>query len=919
MPRSIAEPSPIVRSQLESFAVRVALIALASLLLAGLYAQTALFARLEWWGDDVQHRLTGAQLPFEHVLVFDVDEESMQRLDAELGAWPYPRDVYARVARYLSEQGAAAVAYDILFSEARAGDEAFAAALGRGSVLAGAALPFTLRRPPSYHAQIARLALFSAAAAPQAAALARSWTDLTLPLEKFTPPGGARVGVISGSLDGDGSLRRVHLLHLAYGEILPSLPLAALLPTQPAGALRVESDGLRLGSRHWWLAGDGTAALRYPANARALPVAPFYQLAMAAGGAAGVEHVAEMVRGKIVFIGSSTAILGDFAFTPAGRLPGLHLAALTSEMLLAGQVLRPNRLAWDALLLALALAPPAWTLRRARSARPREFALSALGVVALVAAAGVALHAGGQQSRWMLAIHAGIVAQVLVLATWLLALYGERQRLYYEKLAAEQATRMKTAFLNRMTHELRTPLTAIMGFNKINELTDELGREQRTKNSAIIGRNCEHLLALVNENLDIAAIEAGQLRIEPRPADPTALLEDAVATMRVLAVQKGLLLTLALPQPLPAALQIDPLRVRQVLLNLLGNAVKFTETGGVELEATWSADRLAVTVRDSGPGIAPQEIARVFEPFERAVGAAVEGSGLGLALTRELVRLMDGTIEVTSEPGQGTCFLVRIAAPQAVAAARAAESAAAPSTGALSGRVLLAEDNRDLRALLQFQLAELGLQCTAVADGFAAVEAARSDEFDVLVFDLEMPRMDGYEAAHVLRARGDDRPILALTAHERGREAERALREGCDRVLGKPCPPSQLRAALAPLLEQRAGRRPAPAAAAGDATKHELAPVITVEVDPRIRDLALRFLEGAREESGRLAAALQARDLQRVRLIGHMLKGSSTSFGFEELGRLGGMLEHAARNEDVESARGIALRVADYLVRVQAR
>jgi signal transduction histidine kinase/CheY-like chemotaxis protein len=884
-------------------------------MLAGLYAQTALFARLEWWSDDAQHRLTGAQLAFEHVVVFDVDEESMQRLDAELGAWPYARDVYARVARYLSAQGAEAVAYDILFSEARSGDEAFAAALGPGSVLAAAALPYPLRRPPSYHAQLARLALFHEAAAPQAAALARPWTDLTLPLEKFTPPGGARAGVISGSLDGDGSLRRVHLLHRAYGEILPSLPLAALLPSQLPGALRVEGDGLRLGPRHWQLAADGTVALRFPANARALPVAPFYQLAMAARGDAGVEHVAEMVRGKIVFIGSSSAILGDFAFTPAGQLPGLHLAALTSEMLLAGQVLRPNRLAWDALLVALALALPAWTLRRARSARPREFALSAVGAVLLVAAAGVALHASGQHSRWMFAVHVGIVAQVLVLATWLLALYRERQRLYYEKLAAEQANRMKTAFLNRMTHELRTPLTAIMGFNKINELSDELGREQRMKNSAIIARNCEHLLALVNENLDIAAIEAGQLRIESRPADPTALLEDAEATMRVLAVQKGLRLTLSLPQPLPAAVQIDPLRVRQVLLNLLGNAVKFTQAGAIELEATWDSGRLAVAVRDSGPGIAPQEIARVFEPFERAVGAAVEGSGLGLALTRELVRLMDGTIDVTSEPGQGTCFRVRVAAPQAVAAGRAHEPAAQETAAALSGRVLLAEDNRDLRALLQYQLAELGLECTAVADGFAAVEAARSDEFDVLVLDLEMPRMDGYEAAHVLRARGDARPILALTAHEKGREAERALREGCDRVLGKPCPPGQLRAALAPLLAHRAGR---PAVAAGP-SRQPPADVITVDTDPEIRDLALRFLEGAREECARLATALQARDLQRVRLTGHMLKGSSMSFGFEELGRLGGMLEHAARNEDVESARGIAARVADYLARVQAR
>jgi signal transduction histidine kinase/CheY-like chemotaxis protein/HPt (histidine-containing phosphotransfer) domain-containing protein len=891
--------------------VRLLTVLALALGLSFLCAQTALYARVQWWLEDAQQRLLAEPLAYEHIVVFDVDEESMQRLDGEIGAWPYARDVYARTARFLSAQGARAVAYDILFAEARPGDDEFARALDSRSVLAAAALPYTLRRTAAYQEQLGRLAL-AAGGAP-----ARNWPDLTLPRPQLTMSSAARAGVISAPADVDGTVRRTHVLHQAYERVLPSLTLGALLAAAPESSLAYGAGMLRLGERAWPLGADGSVALRLPSNVAALPVVPFHQLHAAAKNAPGTLHIGDLVKGKIVFIGSSSAILGDYVFTSVGQLSGLRFSALASELLLEGRTLRPAQPAIDGLLAVLALLLPALFVQRGRRARPREFAIGFALILAATACAGIALLAAGRQSHWLFAALAGSSAQALALSAWLLALYRERERLFYEKLAAEQANRMKTAFLNQMTHELRTPLTAITGFNKINQLSDNLGRGQRVRNSAIIARNCDHLLSLINDQLDVARIEAGQLRMEPRAVDPTALFEDVFSTMRIMAEEKGLQLTLDVRRPLPAAVRVDPLRLRQVLLNLLGNAIKFTPRGSVEIEEAWEAQMLRFSVHDTGPGIPAASLARVFEPFERAAGTKEAGTGLGLSITRELVRLMQGSIEVTSDAGAGTRFSVSVYAPEEKSAVPAAAPAGPPQR-ALAGRILVAEDNRDLRELLLFQLGELGLKCAAVADGFEAVEAAAQGGFDAILLDLEMPRMNGWEAAHVLRARGFDRPIIALTAHDSGRDAKRALDEGCDRVLRKPCSIELLHAALA-ALPDGAKALAAPLQSAPPAAAPETTDAAPVRLDPRLADLVGTFLASARHDIAQARVALEARDLDAVRLIGHTLRGSASSYGFEALARLGGLLEHAARNGDVDTAARIALRAADHLAGVRLR
>ena len=241
-----------------------------------------------------------------------------------------------------------------------------------------------------------------------------------------------------------------------------------------------------------------------------------------------------------------------------------------------------------------------------------------------------------------------------------------------------------------------------------------------------------------------------------------------------------------------------------MLLNLLGNAVKFTEHGTVILEARWDMSGLAITVRDTGIGIPADSLERVFEPYQRAVGGRVTGTGLGLTITRKLVELMGGSIRVTSVPDGGTTFEVKIRAPLGKAATREVTRAQAGAPEPLGGKLLIAEDSESLRDLLALWMRDLQIDCKIVGNGLAAVEAALGEDFDAVLMDMEMPLMDGYEAVRVLRERGYAKPIIAFSAHEQGPELQRAIEGGCNGSVTKPTTIDRLREALAPVLAQAA-------------------------------------------------------------------------------------------------------------------
>lgn len=785
--------------------------------IATLFALTTLFERLSNWLYDSLQSSYGYVAHLENIVVLDVDEESLRRMSASLGSWRNDREVFAAVVRYLEANGARAVAFHLLLSDERQGDEALAEAIGPNTVLAAAGLPVTLAGRPDYERHLAATAAASKIFSidpdsrdPSPQIPHWSWAYMKLPAETLTARRTAPVGVVNLSPDEDGMLRRIALFHGTEDYVMPSLPIAVLATADAAAApFRVENGVLQLRRSSLPLGANSEVLLRFPANTDDLRVIPLFEAALAASGAPASQWLARDIAGKIVFIGSSSALAADYAYTPVGRLSGVQVAAIAYATLAAGHFIAPAGLAINALLLLVALSVPVMLIRRGVEARAIDYFVALVVLPILLAAAGAALYDVGYQPRWLFALIAGLATLGSALALWLYALSEERRRLRYETLAAQQANRLKSDFLAQLTHELRTPLTAIMGFNKLNQFTDDLGRESRMHNSGIIGRNCEHLLALINNNLDMAKIEAGTLVIAPAPEDPEQLLRNVVGTMRPFADEKHLRLRFTRETPLPAGLMLDAFRVRQVLINLLSNALKFTSAGSVELTVAWHVAALVIIVRDTGSGIPAEALERIFEPFEQADASIAQrygGTGLGLSITRRLVELMGGTIEVESQVGLGSVFRVRIPSEPAARTETVRPIADAfVARERLIGRILLAEDNADIRALVERYLVKLGVEPRAVANGFSAVEAALSEPYDVVLIDMEMPVMNGYEAVHVLRTRGYSGPILALTAHNGGIEVERARSAGCDDIVNKPTTLETLRSALAPYLPKGQG------------------------------------------------------------------------------------------------------------------
>jgi signal transduction histidine kinase/CheY-like chemotaxis protein len=786
-----------------SVGVRIAAVATIALAVTALFAQSGLFSRLVWWSYDTHQRALAEAVDLSDVLVVDIDEASFARLGPPIGPGQDERAMLARIGAFLQQSGAKAVGYHLPFGEPRPGDEAIAAIVGPDVVLAAVGLPVPQPGNPATSARLDAVSLRALGARPEWPT--QDWLAIKLPPDSITTLRPGNVAVVNLQPDTDGTLRRPALLHAAGPHVMPSLPLGVLMAQKTGRArLELEGDRLRVGTVQVRLTDAGEALVRFPSNASSLRFIPFRDLHEAMEGRARGGRIAETVHGRTVFVGRTVPPMGDYVQTPIGTVSGLQLAALTTALLENGRVLTPSLWWIDILLVLVALAPPLLLLRRGQRSNGSHFVAALVAQVALLAGAGTLLFATGIHSNWVFALVAGAVATALAAGVWVVSVMEDRHKLALETATAREANRLKTEFLNHLTHELRTPLTAIMGFNKINQLTDDLGKSARIRNSEVIGRNCEHLLVLINNHLDLAKLAAGTLQLAPAPEDPERLLREVLGSLRSLADDKRIRLRFVKRTPLPAALALDASRVRQVLINLLGNALKFTQTGSVELAVSWHVAVLAIEVRDTGPGIPDAAMERIFEPYEQAdssVASRFGGTGLGLTIAKQLVDLMGGTIEVESQLGVGTTFRVRVPCePAGRKDIREPTSLAAVARGMLTGRVLLAEDNEDIRTLVELQLSRLGVEVHAVANGFSAVDAALAERFDVILMDMEMPVMNGYEAVHVLRTRGCTATILALTAHHAGAEAERAIAAGCDGLVTKPATLESLQAALQPLL-----------------------------------------------------------------------------------------------------------------------
>ncbi len=397
------------------------------------------------------------------------------------------------------------------------------------------------------------------------------------------------------------------------------------------------------------------------------------------------------------------------------------------------------------------------------------------------------------------------------------------------KQAAEQANQAKSEFLANMSHEIRTPMSAILGYADVLLAEEGIDRAPSYRIEAFrtIQRNGEHLLQVINDILDLSKVEAGKLEFEEIRCSPAELLYDVQRIVKQAAEAKNLPFQINFVGDIPETIETDPTRLRQVLVNLIGNAVKFTEIGAVTLsvrlvEAASDSPRLEFAVSDTGLGLTSDQIARLFQPFSQADASTSRrfgGTGLGLTISKRIIEHLGGEILVESEYGKGSTFRAMVpigslagikqspVSWQRPAASKEMQPKTEPA-GDLDCRILLAEDGPDNQRLLTFVLSKAGAQVTLVENGQAAVEQVLGssenspqahDEprpFDVILMDMQMPVLDGYQATRRLRAAGCATPIIALTAHAMQGDREHCLAAGCDDYLTKPINRHALYAAI---------------------------------------------------------------------------------------------------------------------------
>ncbi len=383
------------------------------------------------------------------------------------------------------------------------------------------------------------------------------------------------------------------------------------------------------------------------------------------------------------------------------------------------------------------------------------------------------------------------------------SLRGMVEELLVLKDKAEASSKAKSEFLANMSHEIRTPMTAIIGYADV--LKSQVQDGPAAEAAETIRRNGESLLRILNDILDLSKIESGKLEVESITTSVSAVVQDTVKLMRIRAKAKNLTLSARIESPIPETINTDPTRLRQILLNLISNAIKFTEVGSVKLLISGvglkgDSPRVHFRVVDTGIGMTEEQTAKLFQSFSQAdssLSRRYGGTGLGLAISQRLAMKLGGRIDVESSHGGGSSFTLTLPTTDVAGVELIDELKSVISDAnmqrkqsSIEARVLMVEDGVDNQRLIGFLLRKAGAEVTVVENGAEAVreliEKERADDFDVVLMDMQMPILDGYQATQQLREAGFNKPIIAMTAHAMRGDREKCLNAGCDEYLQKP-------------------------------------------------------------------------------------------------------------------------------------
>lgn len=490
---------------------------------------------------------------------------------------------------------------------------------------------------------------------------------------------------------------------------------------------------------------------------------------------------------------------------------------------------------------------------------------------------------------------------------------------------AESANRAKTHFLANMSHEIRTPIGAILGYADM-LLDPNIERNEKTDALHSLRRNGSHLLQIINDILDLSRIEFGKLELEFIPYSPWQVVLEAISILAVRADEKGIHLKATPSGIVPDNILTDPTRLRQILVNFVGNAIKFTETGkNVELLfgclASDTPDAtLTFAVRDEGIGLTSEQRNQLFKPFQQADTSHTRkygGTGLGLSICKHLAEAFEGTIEVESEFGKGSTFTLII--PVRPAESMTWISAENLSTNirvdlidtskepiSCKGRILLAEDSKDNQRVIQYHLRKMGLEAEIAENGQIAVDRALHESFDLVLMDMQMPELDGYGATSALREEGYTKPIIALTAHAMRGDREKCLSAGCTEFLTKPVDPVKLAETLMQYLrtsESKESTETCRNNLENKFDKHKepnnCGPMVShFADDPEFLELIQEYVASLTPHIRQWREALYADEKERLASLAHQTKGAAGMYGYPELSDLAAELEMMAKSNE---------------------